>query len=131
VARRMHDYGFTVGDCESVQGNFTKFIKLIELALEHGTSSFVFAACYAQYLESAHVGIHRVLLLPSKETNVQRMRERDPEDTQDIDYFFALAQQISEKEKIMTIVPHESECVDRTVVRICQAISTAEHTPHV
>ena len=128
LARRMHDYGFTVGDCESVEGNFTKFSELNEIAFQHGTSSFVFAACYSEYLESAPSGVFRVLILPKKETALRRMRERDPMDQQDLDYFHAQARQTSKSEKVLTIVPHDRECVDQTVIRVCDAVSTSLHT---
>ena len=119
----MRDYGFTTADCENLQGNFSKLVRLSELASLHGTSSFVIAACYAQYLESAPPNVIPVLLLPDEDVNANRFHERDPEDTQDLAHFYKLAVEVSANDDIVTIRQRTEECVDRTIFRLCSAIS--------
>ena len=125
VVRRMHDYGFTIGDCESVQGNFTQFKMLTDIAKNHGTSSFAFGGCYSDYLEAAPAYVIPVLLLPSESVNKRRFTGRNnPEkNAQDLDHFRKMAIKTFKNPNITTIIQNEDECVDRTVWRVCEAAS--------
>ena len=116
IARRMRDYGFTTADCENVEGISSKS----DRASSHGTSSFVIAACYAKYLGSVPTNVIPVLLLPKEDVNAKRFQQRDPEDTQDLPYFYKLAMEVSANDSVVTIRQRTEECVDRTIFCMCK-----------
>ena len=122
VTKRLQAYGFTVADCENMGGNLQTLQKITSIALEHGSSSVAFGACFPRYLARAPPGVVRFLLLPEKEVYTRRWQNRNPSDTQSHDELLEEAVNVSKAPSTRVVYQPVDECVDQTVWRMCNEL---------
>jgi len=138
VTRRFQDYGFMTLDCEDPwvrklrrggASSATVMTRISTDAWLHGTTSFVFGACYVKILAGKPNFVDAVILSPDKEVYTKRWKTRNSRDKQRNDQQWRLMQQVAQnfssdlKVHVIRQDTHD-ECVDATVMKICRSVKT-------
>lgn len=135
---RFQTYGFQALDCEDRWtchprppgakrdcGNFDVLERMTNVAAGRDMP-VVFGACLENFLERAPPGVVPVLLLPDRAVYTARWKEREildvryHNDTQPHERRYNTSVEIAKNESVVTIRQPHGECVDRTVLRICE-----------
>ena len=133
IAKRLSVYGFAHYDCEIAPINANlKQLQRLSLA-ERGAA--VFGACYSRFLKHAPAPVVPVLLLPTKDVYAKRWHAREAAIKIDFPGFVdrqghtklweqasKMAANTNDKRLVVIHQSSDDECVDATILRICQAI---------
>jgi len=125
LGRNFQNHGFLVLDCEDGWNRGYKLEGLINAtknAHKDFNASFVFPACYAEYLLHAPEYVDAVAILPTHEVYEERWKARDPNDRQSHDQEWRKTQQVSNEDSIIKLEQSHSETPDETCIRICNRI---------
>ena len=129
-SKRFQNYGFMAMDGEDPWASgvknekLTGLIRISEKVHEELNCSFVFGACFENYLIKAPKYVIPILLLPSPDVYERRWKKRNKGDCQDHEGRYRSSKNISEKfkETVLTLHQPSDECVDTTIYRICELI---------
>jgi hypothetical protein len=124
LVKRFQNYGFMSLDAEDPwsKGNIVKLKDVTEKVYKNLTASFVFGACFGQWLVHAPEYVYPILLLPSQDVYERRWKKRDISDSQNHHHHWEVCNSLVGTKNIRTLFQDSDENIDTTIMRICQLV---------